>query len=140
VYFNKPIGGGACFRVQSVDVLGNHRFDLSRALQLNNGQMSIVWASGLESRPALEFEIPMLDPGGFGGHEIFVVDWLPLLPHAVRPTKVRNTAAGRNSCTRECEYPMGGPKQRKEVSLLSSHAARLLILPRRANAKMTGAF
>jgi hydroxyethylthiazole kinase-like uncharacterized protein yjeF len=138
--FHKPLGSGACFRLQPINVLSNYRFDYSCALQLNDGEMCLVRASGFESGPAFEFEIPMLNPRGLGGHEIMIIDRLPPLPHSVRSPEVRNPAASRNSCASKSEDSTGGLEQCNKISVRFCHTTRLLTPSYGANSKTIGAF
>ena len=104
--FNKNFRAGTGETMQSVDVLGENGAKLPRAFQANDRVMDVVRPGEPEHRPSFKLIIPVLDSRRFRGHEILEVNGPPASPYTLRPTEIRNAAAGRNTGTGEDERPM----------------------------------
>ena len=98
VQFDKTCRARPGKRVETINVLGHDRSELVRFLEADDRAMDVVRLRISERVPILELVIPVLDPRGFGSHEVVVVNRLAFRPDAIRAAKVGNTAAGRNSC------------------------------------------
>src|SRR5262249_15622880 len=74
-----------------------------------------------ERRPALELEVPVLNPRGFRPHEIMVIHRLPAAPNAVRPAEIGDAAAGRDAGASKHQHAAGGPPALRQGFAFSLH-------------------
>ena len=79
--------------MQSIDILGYNGEDFSGLLQGDDSVVYFVWSGGFETRPSLEFVVPMLDPSTLRAHEIVVIDRRPFGPNTARPAEIGDTAS-----------------------------------------------
>src|SRR5947207_4203331 len=80
--------------MQAVNVLRDDGNELPRALERDDGGMNRIRASVLIGAPALQLEIPILDPRALRGQELVVVHRTAARPDTVRTSEIWN-AAGR---------------------------------------------
>ncbi len=106
--FDESFAGGAGEFVEAIDVLGYDGLDASRGLEAGDGEVGGVGARGMVALPGLQFEIPVFDARGLGGHEVVVVDGLAGFPDALGAAEVGDAAAGGDPGAREDEDPAGG--------------------------------
>ncbi len=94
VQFHQTAGRGSGKSVKAVDILRDYGQHFVRAFETHDCVMSGIRARLAKCLPPFQFVIPMLQPRRFRSHKIVVIDRLPLFPHALRPAKIRDAAAG----------------------------------------------
>jgi hypothetical protein len=94
VQFDEPVCRRPGDRMQPIDVLRHDHQNLARFLQRRDRVMNRVRPRIPKSIPTLQLVIPVFDPRRFRRKEILEVNRLSAFPDPLRPTKIRNPAAG----------------------------------------------